>query len=61
MLHRLRRRQHPRWFSQPAADVLVVKAITFCSQANTITFPYKRDPMSIPTGMNYLYTRGAAR
>jgi hypothetical protein len=29
MLHRLRRRQHPRRFSRPAADVLVLKAITF--------------------------------
>jgi hypothetical protein len=38
MLHRLRRRQHPRRFSRPTADVLVLKAITFCSQANTITF-----------------------
>jgi hypothetical protein len=31
MLHRLRCRQHPRWFSRPAADVLVLKTITFCS------------------------------
>jgi hypothetical protein len=61
MLHRLRRQQHPRLFSRPAADVLVLKAITFCSQANTITFPYKRDPDSIPAGMNYLHARRAAR
>jgi hypothetical protein len=61
MLHRLRRRQHPQRFSRSAADVLVLKAITFCSQANTITFPYKRDPSSIPAGMNYLHTRGSAR
>jgi hypothetical protein len=61
MVSRLRRRQRPRRFSQPAADVLVLKAITFCSQANTVTFPYKRDSSSIPAGMNYLHTRGAAR
>jgi hypothetical protein len=30
--------------------------ITFCSQANVITFPYKRDPSSISAGMNYLHT-----
>jgi hypothetical protein len=59
--NRLRRQQHPRRFSRPTADVLVLKAITFCSQANTITFPYKRDPGSILVGMNYLHTRGAAR
>jgi hypothetical protein len=44
MLHRLRRQQHPRRFSRPAADVLVLEAITFCSQANTITFPYQTGP-----------------
>ena len=61
VVSRLRRRQRPRRFSRPAADVLVLEAITFCSQANTITFPYERDSSSIPAGMNYLHTRGAAR
>jgi hypothetical protein len=61
MLHRLRRQQRPRRFSRPTADVLVLEAVTFCSQENTITFPCKRDSSSIPTGMNYLHTRGAAR
>jgi hypothetical protein len=37
MVSRLRRRQCPRWFSRPAADVLVLEADAFCSQANTIT------------------------
>jgi hypothetical protein len=36
-LPRLRRRQHPRWFSRPTADVLVLEAITSCSQESTIT------------------------
>jgi hypothetical protein len=58
MLHRLRHRQHPHRFSRPVADVLALKAITFCSQANSGTFPYKRDPSSVPIGMNYLHTRG---
>jgi hypothetical protein len=61
MVSRLRRRQRPRRFSRPTTDVLVIEAITFCSQENTSTFPYKRDSSSIPTGMNYLHTRGAAR
>jgi hypothetical protein len=61
MLPRLRCRQRPRRFSRPAADVLVLEAVTSCPQANTITFPYERDPSSIPAGMNYLHTRGAAR
>jgi hypothetical protein len=30
--------------------------ITFCSQADVITFPYKQDPSSISAGMNYLHT-----
>jgi hypothetical protein len=30
--------------------------ITFCSQADVITFPYMRDPSSIFAGMNYLHT-----
>jgi hypothetical protein len=37
MVPRLRRRQHPRWFSRPTADVLVLKAITSFSQEGTIT------------------------
>jgi hypothetical protein len=37
MVSRLRRRQRPRRFSRPAADVLVLEAVTFCYQANTIT------------------------
>ena len=61
MVSRLRRRQRPRRFSRPTTDVLVLEAITFCSQANTSTFPYKRDSSSISAGMNYLPTRGAAR
>jgi hypothetical protein len=61
MVSRLRHRQRPRQFSRPTTDVLVLEAITFCSQANTSIFPYKRDSSSIPAGMNYLHTRGAAR
>ena len=38
------------------ARILRTYVITFCSQANVITFPYKRDPSSIPAGMNYLHT-----
>jgi hypothetical protein len=34
---RLRRRQRPRRLSRPTADVLVLKAITSCSQEGTIT------------------------
>jgi hypothetical protein len=37
MVPRLRRRQRPRRFSRPTADVLVLKAITSCSQEGTIT------------------------
>jgi hypothetical protein len=37
MLPRLRRQQRPRRFSRPAADVLVLNAITSCSQESTIT------------------------
>jgi hypothetical protein len=37
MVPRLRRRQRPRRFSQPTADVLVLKAITSRSQASNIT------------------------
>jgi hypothetical protein len=38
------------------AKILRTYVITFCSQANVITFPYKRDPSSISAGMNYLHT-----
>jgi hypothetical protein len=38
------------------AKILRAYVITFCSQANVITFPYKRDPSSISAGMNYLQT-----
>jgi hypothetical protein len=38
------------------AKILCTYVITFCSQANVITFPYKRDPSSISAGMNYLHT-----
>jgi hypothetical protein len=38
------------------AKILRTYVITFCSQANVITCPYKRDPSSISTGMNYLHT-----
>ena len=34
---RLRRRQHPRRLPRPTTDVLVLKAITSCSQESTIT------------------------
>jgi hypothetical protein len=37
MVPRLRRRQRPRRFSRPTADVLVLKAITSRSQEGTIT------------------------
>jgi hypothetical protein len=37
MVPRLRRRQLPRWLSRPTTDVLVLKAITSCSQEGTIT------------------------
>jgi hypothetical protein len=37
MVPRLRRRQRHRRFSRPTADVLVLKAITSCSQEGTIT------------------------
>jgi hypothetical protein len=37
MVPRLRRRQHPRRLSRPTVDVLVLKAITSCSQEGTIT------------------------
>jgi hypothetical protein len=45
MVSRLRRRQRPRRFSRPAADVLVLEAITSCSQASTIT---NRTPAPFP-------------
>jgi hypothetical protein len=32
--------------------------ITFCSQANVITFPYKRDPSSTSVGMDYAAPAG---
>jgi hypothetical protein len=35
------------------AKILRTYVITFWSQANVITFPYKRDPSSISAGMNY--------
>jgi hypothetical protein len=35
------------------AKILRTYVITFCSQANVITFPYKRDPSSISAGMDY--------
>jgi hypothetical protein len=38
------------------AKILRTYVITFFSQANVITFPYKRDPSSISAGMNYLHT-----
>jgi hypothetical protein len=37
MVPRLRRRQRPRRLSRPTVDVLVLKAITSCSQEGTIT------------------------
>jgi hypothetical protein len=37
MVPRLRRRQRPRRLSRPTADVLILKAITSCSQEGTIT------------------------
>jgi hypothetical protein len=37
MVPRLRRRQRPRWCSRPTADVLVLEAVTSCSQEGTIT------------------------
>jgi hypothetical protein len=47
MVPRLRRRQRPRWFSRPTADVLVLKAITSRSQESTITngtsAPFQRE------------------
>jgi hypothetical protein len=48
MVPRFRRRQRPRWFSRPTADVLVLKAITSRTQEGTITnrtpgpFPQER-------------------
>jgi hypothetical protein len=39
MLHRLRCRRHPQRFSRPAADVLVLKAITFYSYIPLQTGP----------------------
>jgi hypothetical protein len=38
------------------AKILRTYVITFCSQANVITCPYKRDPSSISARMNYLHT-----
>jgi hypothetical protein len=35
--------------------------ITFCFQADVITFPYKRDPSFISAGMNYLHTSKGRR
>ena len=49
-------RQHPRWLSRPTADISVLGAITFCSY-----IPLQTGPSSIPVGMNYLHTGGAAR
>jgi hypothetical protein len=37
MVPRLRRRQRPQRLSRPTTDVLVLKAITSCSQEGTIT------------------------
>jgi hypothetical protein len=37
MVPRLKRRQRPRRFSRPTADVIVPKAITCCPQEGTIT------------------------
>jgi hypothetical protein len=36
------------------AKILHTYVITFCSQANVITFPYKRDPSSISARRNYV-------
>jgi hypothetical protein len=40
------------------AKILRTYVITFCSQANVITFPYKRDPSSISAGMDYAAPAG---
>jgi hypothetical protein len=37
MVSRLRRQQRPQRFSRPVADVLVLEAVTFFSQEDTIT------------------------
>jgi hypothetical protein len=50
MVPRLKRRQRPRQFSRPTADVIVPKAITSRSQEGTIING------SIPAGMNNLHT-----
>jgi hypothetical protein len=42
------------------AKILRTYVITFCSRANVITFPYKRDPSSISAGMDYAAPAGVA-
>jgi hypothetical protein len=54
MLHRCR--QHPRWLSRPAADISVLRAITFCSY-----IPLQTGPSSVPAGINYPHTGGRHR